>query len=75
MWDLEENEEITNLIGWSHLTHPETIVRSGHQLSVINYYNDEEDEIQSNESCSIFATNKWCTKLYAELDLQEMKNI
>lgn len=30
MWDLKENEEITHLIGWSYLTNPDFIVRSGH---------------------------------------------
>ena len=33
IWDLKENEEITNLIGWSHLNQPECIVRSGHRLT------------------------------------------
>lgn len=44
---------------------------SGHQLTEDN----NDSEIQSNKSCEIFANNQWCARLYAEVDLQEMKDI
>lgn len=33
IWDLKENEEVSFLIGWSHLNKPSCIVRSGHLLT------------------------------------------
>jgi hypothetical protein len=70
IWDLKENEEISFLIGWKHLSNPSCIVRSGHRLST-----DEGDEILSNKDCSIFAGRYWIARLYAEVDLLGMKDI
>lgn len=45
-------------------------MRSGHRLSTREGY-----EIVSNSDCTIFAGHKWIVRLYAEVDLLEIKDI
>ena len=70
IWDLKENEEITNLIGWSHLNNPECIVRSGHRMT-----DSEGRELSSSKDKQLYAGKDWCTRLYAEIDIDLMLNI
>ena len=70
IWDLKENEEITNLIGWRHLIKPECIVRSGHRLT-----DSEGHELNSCKDKQLYAGKDWCARLYAEIDIDLMQNI
>ena len=70
IWDLKENEEITNLIGWRHLNKPECIVRSGHRLT-----DSEGHELNSCKDKQLYAGKDWCARLYAEIDIDLMQNI